>query len=153
MDMLIKLYALPSTAARAVTPDIAVRKPLGPEHGLLVEWVTAQFGSGWASEAHAALVNRPVSLFVATQGGAPIGFACYDATARGMFGPIGVLPEARSQGVGEALLLASLHDMRNAGYAYAVAGWVGPVDFFRRVAGAVPIGDSDPGPYRGMLRA
>jgi GNAT superfamily N-acetyltransferase len=152
MDMLIKLYALPSAASHPLADGASVRKPIGAEHGVVVDWVTAQFGSGWASEARVALANRPVSMFIATQADAPIGFACYDATARGMFGPIGVLPEARGHGIGEALLLACLHDMRSAGYAYAVAGWVGPVDFFRRVAGATLIEDSEPGIYRGMLR-
>lgn len=152
MDMLIKLYALPTTTPRLLAHDITIRKPIGPEHEFVAQWVAKHFSAVWASEALAALGNRPASLFVAEQADAPIGFACYDATARGMFGPIGVLPEARSHGIGEALLLACLHDMRSVGYAYAVAGWVGPMDFFRRVAGATLIEDSEPGIYRGMLR-
>ena len=148
--MLIKLHEL--RAVPALATGITIRKPIGPEHHLLVNWVAAQFDAAWSSEAGVALANRPVSMFIAMQADAPIGFACYDATARGMFGPISVLPEARGHGIGEALLLACLHDMRSAGYAYAVAGWVGPVDFFRRVAGAMLIEDSEPGVYRGMLR-
>ena len=152
MDMLIKLYAVPIAASRPLALGVDVRKPIGPEHDLLIGWVAEQFGTAWASEARVALGNRPTSLFVATQAGALIGFACYDATARGFFGPIGVAPVARKTGVGEALLLACLHDMRAAGYGYAVAGWVGPTEFFRRVAGAVEIEGSEPGLYRDMLR-
>ena len=152
MDMLIKLYALPAAATHPVAPGVEVRKPIGPEHSLLVDWVGEQFGTGWASEMQAALVNRPISVFIATQAQAPIGFACYDATARGLFGPIGVDAELRGQGVGEALMLACLNDMRTVGYAYAVAGSVGPTAFFQRVAGAIEIADSHPGLYRGMLR-
>ncbi|MCP5287873.1 MAG: hypothetical protein H6931_01950 [Burkholderiaceae bacterium] len=69
-----------------------------------------------------------------------------------MVGPIGVADAARGRGVGAALLRACLHDMHAAGYAYAVAGGVGAPGFFRRVAGAVEIADSSPGPYAGMLR-
>ena len=152
MDMLIKLYALPAAASHVLADGVSVRKPIGAEQGVVVDWVISQFGSGWASEARVALANRPVSIFIATQAGAPIGFACYDATARGLFGPIGVVPTARRGGVGEALLLACLHDMQAMGYAYAVAGYVGPKDFFRRVAGAVEIEGSKPGLYRDMLR-
>ena len=152
MDMLIKLYALPTAALHPLAGGVSVRKPIGAEHGLLLDWVIGHFGSGWASEARVALANRPASLYMATQSGAPIGFACYDATARGLFGPIGVAPAARRGGVGQALLLACLHDMQAAGYTYAVAGLVGPKDFFRRVAGAVEIEGSEPGLYRDMLR-
>ncbi|MEO8152573.1 MAG: GNAT family N-acetyltransferase [Rhizobacter sp.] len=152
MDMLIKLYALPAAASRPLAPGVEVRKPIGPENSLLVDWVGEQFGKGWASEMQAALVNRPISVFIATQGQAPVGFACYDATARGLFGPMGVGAKLRGQGVGEALLLACLNDMRAVGYAYAVAGSVGPTAFFQRAAGAIEIADSHPGLYRGMLR-
>lgn len=152
MDMLIKLYALPGAPSRPLPDGITLRKPIGPEHDLLIAWITEHFGAGWASEARVALSNQPVSLFIATQSGAVIGFACYDATARGMFGPIGVAPEARGTGIGAALLLACLHDMRSQGYAYAVAGYVGSQDFFRRVANATPIEGSEPGIYRDMLR-
>jgi predicted N-acetyltransferase YhbS len=149
-DLLVKLYALPPAPAHPA--DTRVRKPIGPEHDLLRAWVAAHFGPGWASEAGAALANRPVSLFVAVQGGQPVGFACYDATALGLFGPIGVAESARGRGVGAALLRACLDDMAALGYAYAVIGSAGPVEFFRREAGAEEIPGSTPGPYRGMLR-
>jgi predicted N-acetyltransferase YhbS len=150
MDMLIKLYALPEAQAR---PDgVRLRKPIGPEFELVTEWVGQRFGAGWASEARAALANRPLSLFLAERDGALLGFACYDATARGLFGPIGVDAGTRGSGVGAALLRACLDDMRAVGYAYAVAGSVGPAAFFRRHADATEIADSSPGPYAGMLR-
>ncbi|MGY4828964.1 GNAT family N-acetyltransferase [Sphaerotilaceae bacterium SBD11-9] len=149
MDMLLKLYDLP---ARPQPEGVVVRKPIGPEHDLLVAWIAEHFGAGWASEARVALSNHPTSLFIAIRSAAPIGFACYDATARGMFGPVGVAPDARQSGVGAALLLACLHDMRSQGYAYAVAGYVGSPEFFRRVAGATEIEGSEPGLYRDRLR-
>ena len=76
-----------------------------------------------------------------------IGFACHDCTRRNFFGPSGVAESARGLGAGRALLLASLHAMREAGYAYAIIGGVGPEDFYRRTVGAVPIEGSPPGIY------
>jgi GNAT superfamily N-acetyltransferase len=152
MDMLIKLYELPPRVDE-LPAGVTLRKPIGPEHRLLVNWIAGRFGEGWASEATVALGHTPCTLWLALEAGAPIGFACYDATARGCFGPIGVADAARHRGIGRALLLACLHDMHAAGYAYAVAGAVGPADFFRRTVQAVEILGSEPGLYRGMLRA
>lgn len=154
-DMLIKLYDLP--ASRVAGPARAgdahvVRKPIGTEVDAVVAWVGEHFGARWASEARVALANRPVSLFIAVQKSEPVGFACYDATARGYVGPIGVLPQARGTGIGAALLWAALEDMRAAGYGYAVAGAVGAGDFFRSVAGAVEIPGSSPGLYAGLVK-
>lgn len=152
MDMLIALASLPAAHA---PPHLRIHKPIGPEHDLVAAWIGRHFSPAWASEARAALANRPLTLFIATHG-APtelLGFCAYDATARGFVGPIGVLHAARRSGIGAALLLACLHDMRAMGYSYAVAGAVGAPDFFRRVAGAIDIPNSTPGIYAGMLRA
>lgn len=150
-DMLIRLYALPAPST-ATPADPLVRKPIGCEHELIVAWVQAEFGAGWASEARVALQNRPVSLLVAVQDDQPIGFVCYDATARGYVGPIGVQASARGTGIGAALLRAALLEMRTLGYGYAIAGAVGAAAFFSRVAGAVEIADSTPGLYAGRVR-
>lgn len=152
-DMLIRLYALPAPSAATAPPAATVvRKPIGCEHELIAGWVQTEFGAGWASEARVALQNRPISLLLALQDDQPIGFACYDATARGYVGPIGVQASARSSGIGAALLRAALLEMRTLGYGYAIAGAVGAVEFFRRVAGAVEITDSTPGLYAGRIR-
>lgn len=155
MDMLIRLYDTELGGERpTVVAPLTLRKPLGAEHDLVVAWVAQQFGAGWASEARAALTHRPITLYIATQGepAAMLGFCAYDATARGLVGPIGVAEQARGSGIGAALLSACLHDMRAVGYAYAVVGAVGAPEFFHRVAGATEIERSTPGIYRGMLR-
>jgi ribosomal protein S18 acetylase RimI-like enzyme len=152
MDMLITLYSRLADMQSLEAAASEVRKPLAPEHDLVIAWVGKHFTPGWASEVGVALANRPVSLFVATQSDDLLGFCCYDAAARGFVGPIGVAERARGGGLGAALLRACLHDMRAAGYAYAVAGAVGAPEFFRRVAGATEIEGSTPGIYRGMLK-
>ena len=139
-------------AAMSALPGLQPRKPIGSEHGAVVRWIGERFGPGWSSEAQAALSNRPTTLFIAQHGNDIQGFCCYDATARGFVGPIGVLDSARGQGIGAALLLACLHDMRTMGYGYAIAGWVGEPEFFRKVAGAIEIPDSTPGIYANMLK-
>jgi GNAT superfamily N-acetyltransferase len=155
MDMLINLYP-PQDRGWAPPhhlPGIEVRQPIAPEQDRLVAWVAGQFGPGWASEARAAMAQRPTGLFMAVREQAVLGFCCCDTTARGFIGPIGVAAEARGGGLGAALLHAGLHHMRTLGYGYAVAGAVGAPGFFRRVAGAVEIEGSTPGIYRGLLKA
>ena len=156
MDLLIKLYPAPTGDAPAWraapgAPTVLLRKPIGPEHTIVVRWVAERFGIGWASEAQVALSNRPVSLWLATGPTELLGFACFDATARGFFGPICVAEAPRGQGLGAALLRACLNDMRAAGYGYAIVGHVGEPEFFRRIAGAIEIPDSTPGLYADQL--
>lgn len=154
-DMLVKLYDVPDDwgfLAGQAAAGVTLRKPIGPEKHLVVDWVRDHFGDPWASEADMALGNRPISCFVALHNGELIGFACYDGTALGFFGPSGVLEAHRGRGTGRALLLACLLDMKLKGYAYAIIGDAGPKEFYRRSAGAVEIPGSWPGVYRDMLR-
>jgi len=153
--MLVRLYNLDLNwdfVAAQEALGIIIRKPIGPENQLIIDWVRDTFNAGWASEAAVALHTHPVSCFIALKEGDIIGFACYDATALGFFGPTGVAESERGKGTGAALLMACLLDMKLKGYGYAVIGGAGPVDFYRKVAGAEVIVDSIPGIYRGMLR-
>jgi GNAT superfamily N-acetyltransferase len=113
----------------------------------IVDWVRKHFGNGWASECDVAFGNHPISCHIATQDGAILGFACYDSTARGMFGPLGVAESERGRGVGRELLLSGLHMMKAVGYAYAIIGGAGSVEFYRRVVNVIEIPDSSPGIY------
>ena len=154
-DMLIKLYDLEddwSFMAVQREQGIAIRKPIGPEAHIIVKWVSDQFGAGWASEAEAALSNRPRSCFTAVEGLMIVGFACYDATALGFFGPIGVAASHRRKGIGAALMTACLLDMKLKGYGYAVVGGVQDTDYYRKNAKALEIPDSSPGIYNKTLK-
>jgi predicted N-acetyltransferase YhbS len=125
-----------------------LRKPIGPEKQAVIAWVIDQFGDAWASEVDVALSNQPRTCFVAVKDSQIIGFACYDATALGFFGPIGVATSHRQNGTGTALLNACLLDMKNRGYGYAVVGGVKDTDFYKHTFAAFEIPDSDPGIYR-----
>lgn len=153
-DMLVKLYTLPPIAPvldDQTARGIVIRRALPPEKHLVLPWIEERFSQYWVSETDRAFSQTPVSCFLAVEGEQLLGFGCYDATAKGFFGPTGVSEEARGKGTGKALLLACLHDMQAQGYGYAIIGGVGPAEFYESVAGAVIIPDSTPGIYKGML--
>lgn len=157
-DMLVKLYELPDAATVAALIEslaaegIDIRRSLAPEKHIVVEWVREHFSNGWASETDVAYSNHPITCWVATHEGNCVGFACTDSTTRNFFGPTGVDKTYRGKGIGKALLLVSLHDMRAQGYGYAIIGAAGPTEFYEKSVGAVAIPDSWPGVYDGLLR-
>lgn len=154
-DMLVKLYELKddwSFLAEQGKIGVAIRKPIGPEKHVIVDWVRETFSDAWASETDIAMSNWPISCFVAVLEGRIIGFACYDATALGFFGPIGVDESRRGKGTGKALLWACMLDMKLKGYGYAVIGAVGPSGFYEKAVGAVEIPNSSPGLWKTWVR-
>ena len=154
-DMLVKLYELPelqSHLQRLRDSGAFVRQAMPYEKPKVINWVRESFGEAWAAECDAAFGNRPISCFIATDNGRLTGFACYDSTCRDYFGPVGVGTDARGRGIGTALLLCSLHAMATLGYAYAIIGGVGDVEFYRKAVGAIEIEGSSPGIYRDRLK-
>jgi len=148
--MLVRLYALPDPAparARALEHGVTIRRPQSWERTLLVDWVRDTFSQGWADECAVAFAAQPPSCLVAVRDARIAGFACHDCTRLNFFGPAGVDPSLQGEGIGAALTLCTLAAMRDAGYAYAIIGGVGPADFYAKVAGATPIDGSTPGIY------
>lgn len=154
-DMLIKLYKLEDDwqfLAEQRALGIGIRKPIGPEKHGIIDWVADRFGAGWASETDVALSNKPGTCFVAVKDATIIGFACYDATALGFFGPIGVAKSHHNKGTGTALMTACLLDMKLKGYGYAIVGAVKDTDYYKTAVGAIEIPDSSPGIYNTRVR-
>jgi GNAT superfamily N-acetyltransferase len=154
MDMLVKLYDLPSSASvldRVRQGGIEIRRALTPEKSKATAWVKHTFSEAWANEVEIAFTRQPVSCFIAVKNGRIAGFACHDTTCRGFFGPTGVESEQRNSGIGTALLLACLEDMRQQGFGYGIIGGVGPAEYYSKAVGAVLIEDSEPGVYGGLL--
>ena len=154
-DMLIKIYDLDdewSFIAEQKERGIDIRKPIGPEKHIIVDWVSEHFSPGWAAEMDVAITNTPRSCFVAVKASKFIGFACYDATALGYFGPTGVEKAERGQGTGQALLRACLLDMKLKGYGYAIVGDVNDPGFYQKAVGAIEIPDSSPGVYQNRVK-
>jgi GNAT superfamily N-acetyltransferase len=154
-DLLIKLYDLPGSSGyldRIENQGVTVRRARAYEKSVVVDWVRTQFGRGWADESCVAFGHQPISCFLATLEGGIAGFACYDCTCRGFFGPIGVSDSLRGKGVGSALLVRSLLAMAEAGYAYAVVGDAEAANrFYASVVKAQSIAGSTPGIYADPL--
>jgi GNAT superfamily N-acetyltransferase len=154
-DMLVKLYDLPeieSVGQFEKRMGVTVRRAIAPEKHVVTEWVKHRFGSAWMSECEVAFAQSPITCLIATQNDKLLGFACFDATTKGFFGPTGVDELERGRGVGKMLFLYSLQLMRLDGYGYAVIGGAGPTEFYAKTAGAIIIEDSEPGIYKGMLK-
>ena len=154
-DLLVKLYDLPDQGPQLTAmaeKDIFVQRAMASEKKLVVGWVQNLFGEGWAAECDVAFARQPIACMIAVSGGRLAGFACHDSTCRNFFGPIGIDPASRQKGIGRAVLLATLHAMAHAGYAYAIIGGAGPMAFFEKCVGAFPIPGSTPGIYRPTIK-
>lgn len=154
-DLLVKLYDLKddwSFIQSQADIGITIRKPIGPEKHNILKWVKENFGIGWASETDVAFSNVPRTCFVAEKDRQFLGFSCYDATALGFFGPIGVHAEGRGKGTGKALLLACMLDMKLKGYGYSIVGDASHEDWYAKCVGAMPIDDSKLSVYKNFVQ-
>ena len=154
MDLLVNLYSrkLDALRERAERVEATIRVALPPEQHIIKDWVRTHFSEYWVSEVSAAMAHQPPGCLIAVVDGQLIGFACHDATARGFFGPTGVSEDQRGKGIGLALFYHSLVAMKAQGYAYAIIGSAGPVDFYVKAAGAMPIPGDKEDIYQGLLR-
>lgn len=154
-DMLVRLYrqaAWKSDEAALRVAGITIKRVLGPDIARVQQFIRTEFSDGWANEASVALYRAPSTCFIAVRDKQVVGFACYDATAKGMFGPTGVKGGLRGTGVGAALLIRCLRAMWHDGYVYAVIGGVDEArGFYEKVVGAQAIEGSHPGIYAQMI--
>ena len=148
-DLLVNLLKLP----RLETAEgFVVRRAQPFELSPVRRFVAEKFSPSWADEISVGFARQPISVFIATIDRELAGFAAYECTRRGFFGPTGVLPPAQGKGIGKALLLASLFALRELGYVYAIVGAAGPVRFYQKTVGAIIIPDSEPGIYTDALK-
>ena len=153
-DMLVHLLKLPPVQPlidELRKQNVIVRRA-NPWELSRVREFAGKWAVTWADEVTVAFSRQPVAVFIATTGGEVVGFCAYDSTRRNYLGPMGVEENLRGKGIGKALLLASLLAMREMGYAYAIIGGVGPVEFYHKACGAVVIEGSDRGVYVDMLK-
>ena len=153
IDMLARLYDLPDSSAlyaKMEESEITLRRARAFEKHTVADFAK-DFSEKWQSEVEVAITRQPAACFIATTDKKVLGFACYDTTCKGFFGPTGVAESARGQGIGKALLMRSLEALREEGYAYAIIGGVGPREFYEKACGAMEITGSDPGVYDDLL--
>ena len=146
---LLKIPALDETPAE----EFVIRRAQPFELTPVGTFVTTNFSQSWADEISIGFARQPVSVFIATIQRELVGFAAYECTRRGYFGPTGVVQAAQGTGIGKALLLASLWALREMGYVYAIIGAAGPVRFYQKTVGAIIIPDSEPGIYTDSLKS
>ncbi len=155
-DMLVKLYDIEDGASlpieKALSEEgILIKRAMSVDLNRVVGFVREQFGDGWANECTAGLLKN--GCWIAVKDKQVVGFACFEATMPDYFGPTGVLESLRGKGIGKALLLKSLLSLKERGYAYAIIGWAGPVDFYKKCVGAIPIENSIPNSYHNLVQA
>ncbi len=149
-DMIAGLYRLPDETDTAGTRIVRAFVGDKPE---ILGFVRTHFPH-WEGEIEHSLLQETPKCFLAVQDGRIVGVAAFDASARGFFGPIGVDGSCRGQGLGRALLLRTLHAMREYGYAYAVIGWVDEAaEFYRKTVGAefIPGGEPEHSVYSNKI--
>ena len=154
-DLLVNLLKLPqidSLIDQQTAAGVNIRRSQPFEITPVRHFIEENFSVAWADEISVGFANKPISIYVATRGGRVIGFAGYECTRKAFFGPTGVDETKRGQGIGKALLIASLCGLRELGYVYGIIGGAGPIEFYQEAVGAIVIPDSEPGIYTDLLR-
>jgi GNAT superfamily N-acetyltransferase len=154
-DLLVNLLKLPPLEPLMLAMEnahILIRRAQPFELTRVRSFVEKTFSVAWADEISVGFANKPVSVYIAIVEEAIVGFAGYECTRRGFFGPTAVVEELQGRRIGKALLLAGLWGMREMGYVYAIIGRAGPVEFYQTAVGATAIPDSDPGIYTDLLK-
>src|SRR5215813_7853796 len=151
-DLLVNLLNLPTCNSTA-EQEFNIRRAQPFELTPVRRFVETNFSRRWADEISVGFARQPISIFIATVDREIVGFAAYECTRRGFFGPTGVIPAAQGKGIGKALLLASLWALREMGYVYAIIGAAGPVHFYQKTVGAIVIPGSEPGIYTDLLKS
>lgn len=141
-DMIVNLTNLPEMS---INSKVKIKRAFVGDKETILEFVESNFQKNWVYEVEHALMADVSKCFIATENGEIIGFACYDSSSKGFFGPIGVLEERRGENIGQALLVRTLHAMKEYGYGYAIIGWVSEAEqFYRKTVGAEFIKGGNP---------
>ena len=109
-DMIVSLYNLPEIK---VNENIKIKRAFVGDKDIILDFVGKYFRKNWVYEVEHSLMEEVSKCFVATEDGKIIGFACYDSSAKGFFGPIGVEPTRRGENIGQALLVRTLSAIKD----------------------------------------
>ncbi|MCA1054493.1 GNAT family N-acetyltransferase [Rossellomorea aquimaris] len=121
-------------------PSVNIRQASTEDREDVVSFVRSRFGEEWGRTIQNGFSTPSggIPIFIAEEDGELIGFAAFDVylKKKGVYGPMGVIPEHRESGVGKKLLYAALNEMKNQDYMYAVLKEAGPVEFYEKVCDA-----------------
>lgn len=141
-DMIVNLGGIKEVEC---AEGVKIKRAFAGDKPEILDFIANNFSKGWVYEAERAIMSPVPKCYIATYEGRVVGFACYDSSALGFFGPIGVDPSMRGKKIGEALLKRTLVAMREYGYWYAVIGWVSDAEnFYRKTVGAEFIKGGNP---------
>ena len=146
MDLLVNLYDLQSKFQQEQLEknEIVIKRAMSSDKTQILKFINDEYTQNWADESENAFSNHPISCFVAIKKGQIVGFSCYDATAKGYFGPIGIKSSEKGQHIGQGLLHHTLLAMKENGYGYAVIGWVDDaLNFYKKTTKVMEIPDSE----------
>lgn len=125
-----------ATVARLAAEGIVVQRASDSDISATAAFVLQTFSRGWQIEVEEARRFSLPPLNVAIYREQVVGFAAYDVTGYGRFGPTGTRPDLRQRGIGGALLKMCLQQMYERGDSMAEIAWAGPVAFYAKEVGA-----------------
>lgn len=141
-DMIVNLYKLPEAKCK---DSIKIKRAFAGDKEEILSFVEKHFSRNWIYEVEHAIMDNPSKCYIATENGKLVGFACFDSSAKGYFGPIGVAPDQRGKNIGQTLLVRTLNAMKEFGYGYGIIGWVTDAElFYRKTVGAEFINGGNP---------
>ncbi|HEX5598000.1 MAG TPA: GNAT family N-acetyltransferase [Micromonosporaceae bacterium] len=122
---------------RLADQGITVRRATVADRAAVAEFARVNFGGAWGGEVADSIGRNGAGCHLAVRdSGELLGFAAYGSSRPTWFGPMGTAPVAQGLGIGGVLLRRCLQEQRAAGHRRAQIGWVGPVPFYARQAGA-----------------
>lgn len=147
MDLLINLYDLQCRHDEQKLKEngIVIRRAMSPDKGKVLDFIKTHYGEDWMHESEHAFSNSPITCYIAVKDKEIVGFGCYDATAKGYFGPLGIKPGQKGGGIGTSLMYQCLTGLKEAGYGYGIIGWVDEaIAFYEKTIKMYKIPDSEP---------
>lgn len=115
------------------TNNIKIVRMLHCRKQKLLDYIAQHFSENWRSEVEDGFVMPNPTVFGTVRDGEIVGFAAYNVTAHGFFGPLGVSESARGQGIGRRLILRALTALKHDGYPYSIIGDAEEaVDFYKQ---------------------
>ncbi|MHB9032659.1 MAG: GNAT family N-acetyltransferase, partial [Anaerolineae bacterium] len=140
VDMRVDLdkLNLDSTAAigKLAQSRIEIRRATTQDIPAAAAFALQNFSRGWQLEVEDALRFPTPPVNLAIKDGSIVGFAVYDVTGYGRFGPTGTRVDMRKQGIGGVLLKECCRQMQARGDTVAEIAWAGPVSFYLKEVNA-----------------